>query len=467
MPDFDLFVIGGGSGGVACARRAASHGARVGLAESGRVGGTCVIRGCVPKKLMHYGAHFAEWFKAARHYGWDIDNPKLAFERLCTARNTEIARLNGIYIQMLERAGVRLYPTRAHLLPPAPGEPLRVACGELEVTAARVLLAVGGRPSLPEVPGIEFAMTSDEVLEEVFPLPERLAVVGAGYIGLELASIFNGLGSRTTLVLRGDLPLRGFERDLRQHLTVEVEAHGMDLWRETVVERLETIHGCVRLHTSRGPLEVDRVVYATGRAARPQTGGLGLDAHGVRLQPSGTIAVDAEYRSSNPAIFAVGDCGDHAGTALDGMPFDLTPVAIAEGRALAETQFNANPQFVNYGSIPTAVFALPQAATVGLSEEKARALGHEVEVYRTSFRPMFHTLTGMTPRTMMKLVVDKASDRVLGCHMVGEDAAEMIQGFAVALTAGATKRVFDATVALHPTAAEEFVTMYQPATTGN
>ena len=464
MPDFDLFVIGGGSGGVACARRAASHGARVGLAEQSRVGGTCVIRGCVPKKLMHYGAHFQEWFKAAHCYGWAIGTPQLDFERLCEARNTEIARLNGIYIQMLERSGVRLFPTRAELLPRRDGEALTVRVGEEEVTAARVLVAVGARPSLPEIPGIELAMTSDQVLEEMFPLPERLAVVGAGYIGLELASILNALGSKTTLILRGDLPLRGFEQDLRRHLAVEVEAHGVSLWNETVVDRLEAAHGCVRLHTSRGALEVDRVIYATGRSSRPQTASLGLEPHGVRLHPTGTVAVDADYRSSNPAIFAVGDCCDHAGTALDGVPFDLTPVAIAEGRALAETQFNANPQHVEYATIPTAVFALPQAATAGLSEAKARAQGFDVAIYRTSFRPMFHTLTGMTPRTMMKLVVDKASDRVLGCHMVGEDAAEMIQGFAVALTAGATKRVFDATVALHPTAAEEFVTMYQAVT---
>ena len=462
MPDFDLFVIGGGSGGVACGRRAASYGARVGLAEHSRLGGTCVIRGCVPKKLMHYGAHFAEWFKAAKCYGWDIGEPALAFERLCEARNTEIARLGGIYLGMLERAGVRLFPTRAELLPERRGADFVVRAGNEEVTAARVLVAVGARPALPEIPGIELAWTSDEVLENVYPLPQRLAVVGAGYIGLELASIFNALGSHTTLVLRGDLPLRGFEQDLRRHLTVEVEGHGVCLWNETRVERIERAAGGLHLVTTRGPLEVDAVIYATGRSPVPQTRNLGLEAHEVKLHPTGTVAVDSAYRSSVPGLFAVGDCSDHAGTALDGVPFDLTPVAIAEGRAIAETEFNANPQTVNYTTIPTAVFALPQAASCGLSEEKARALGHELTIYRTSFRPMFHTLTGMTPRTMMKLVVDAATRRVLGCHMVGEDAAEMIQGFAVALTAGATKEDFDATVALHPTAAEEFVTMYQP-----
>jgi glutathione reductase (NADPH) len=462
MPDFDLFVLGGGSGGVACARRAASHGAKVGLAEHSKVGGTCVIRGCVPKKLMHYGAHFQEWFKAAHSYGWEIGEPKLAFERLCETRNQEIARLNGIYLQMLERAGVRLFPAHARLLERRDGDGFIARVGEEEVTAARVLAAVGARPSLPELPGIELAWTSDEVLENVYPLPERLAVVGAGYIGLELASILNALGSRTTLILRGEMPLRGFEHDLRQHLTVEVEGHGVALWNETRVERITRGTGGLQLVTSRGPLEVDAVIYATGRSPVPQTAGLGLEPHGVELRKSGTVAVDVTYESSNPGILAVGDCSDHAGTALEGVPFDLTPVAIAEGRAVAERLFNANPIEVNYRTIPTAVFALPQAASVGLSEEKARAAGHEVTIYRTSFRPMFHTLTGGTARTMMKLVVDKATDRVLGCHMVGEDAAEMIQGFAVALTAGATKRVFDATVALHPTAAEEFVTMYQP-----
>ena len=343
MPDFDLFVIGGGSGGVACARRAASHGARVGLAEHSKVGGTCVIRGCVPKKLMHYGAHFSEWFKAARHYGWEIGDPGLAFERLCTARNAEIARLNGIYLQMLERAGVRLFPTHARLLPGRDGEVFVVRAGEEEVTAGRVLVAVGARPSLPEIPGIELAITSDQVLEEVYPLPRRLAVVGAGYIGLELASIFNGLGAHTTLVLRGDLPLRGFEQDLRQHLTVEVEAHGVSLWNETRVERIEQAPGGLHLVTTRGPLEVDAVVYATGRSPVPQTRGLGLGEHDVRLHPKGTVAVDAAYRSSNSGIFAVGDCCDHAGTALEGLPFDLTPVAIAEGRALAEIPVQRQP----------------------------------------------------------------------------------------------------------------------------
>ena len=267
MPEFDLFVIGGGSGGVACARRAASHGARVAIAEGSRVGGTCVIRGCVPKKLMHYGAHFAEWFKAARCYGWEIGDPRLVFERLCEARNTEISRLNGIYLQLLERSGVQLFESYARL--ERSGEDFRVTVGERAVTASRVLIAVGARPSLPELPGVELAVTSDRVLEDVYPLPERLAVIGAGYIGLELASILSAVGSRTTLILRGDLPLRGFEHDLRQHLAVEVEGHGVTIWNETVVERIERAAGGLQLDTSRGPLEVDMVLYATGRSPVP------------------------------------------------------------------------------------------------------------------------------------------------------------------------------------------------------
>jgi glutathione reductase (NADPH) len=461
MADFDLFVIGAGSGGVACARRAASYGVKVGIAEARRVGGTCVIRGCVPKKLMHYGAHFAEAFRAAAAYGWQPGTPGFDFEALCRARNREIDRLNGIYIEMLAKAGVTLLQGRARIRPRWSGDSFTVCVGEEELRAKRVLIAVGAHPSLPEVEGIEHAMTSDEVLEQVYSLPRRLAVVGAGYIGVELASIFRALGAEVTLILRGELPLRGFEEDLRRHLTGELEAHGLVLWPGTRVERIRPAGKALVLETGRGPLEVDRAIYATGRMPIPNTRGLGLEDLGVRLGGTGTVLVDRRYQSNVPGIFAVGDCSDHAGQSLSGQ-FDLTPVAIAEGRALAETLFNDHPQTVAYETIPTAVFALPQASSVGLSEAGARALGHEVAIYHTQFRPMLHTLTGGSTRTMMKLVVDRASDRVLGCHMVGEDAAEIIQGFAVALTAGATKTVFDTTVALHPTAAEEFVTMYQP-----
>jgi glutathione reductase (NADPH) len=462
MADFDLFVIGAGSGGVACARRAASHGAKVGIAEGRRVGGTCVIRGCVPKKLMRYGAHFGEALSDARGYGWRVGEPRLDFEALCEARNREIARLNGIYIEMLRKSGVELFQGYAKVRPRWSGESFVVTVDGQEHLAKRVLIAVGAHPSLPEVDGIEHAMTSDQVLEEVYPLPKRLAVVGAGYIGVEFASIFRGLGADTTLIFRAELPLRGFEEDLRRHLSEEMAAHGLNLWADTRIERIVPVGGGYVIHTSRGVLEVDRVVYATGRSPVANTRGIGLEDLGVRMSEAGMVYVDRRYESSVKGIFAVGDCSDHGGHGLGAGQFDLTPVAIAEGRAVAEALFNDNPQTVTYETIPTAIFALPEASSVGLSEARAKSLGYDVRVYRTRFRPMVHTLAGGTTKTLMKLVVDKASDRVLGCHMVGEDAAEIIQGFAVALTAGATKAVFDATVALHPTAAEEFVTMYQP-----
>ena len=464
MPDFDLFVIGAGSGGVACARRAASHGAKVAIAESSRVGGTCVIRGCVPKKLMRYGAAHGEAIRDARGYGWRTGEVTLDFETLAEARNREIARLNGIYLDMLAKAGVEIFPHRATVRPRWAGGGFVVEVGGREVWAERVLVAVGARPSLPEIDGIELAMTSDQVLEEVYPLPRRLAVVGAGYIGVEFAGIFHGLGSEVTLVLRGELPLRGFEEDLRRHLTHEMREAGMRIMADTRVDAIVRAGKGLELRTSQGPLAVDRVIYATGRRPLPNTRGIGLENLGVRMSDPGQIYVDRGYQTSAKGIYALGDCSDHGGHGLSAGQFDLTPIAIAEGRALAEALFNNNPQAVAYETLPTAIFSIPQAATVGLSEVRARSLGYDVGIFRTTFRPMVHTLTGAKSRTLMKLVVDKASDRVLGCHLVGEDAAEIIQGFAVALTAGATKAVFDATVALHPTAAEELVTMYQPVT---
>lgn len=459
MADLDLFVIGAGSGGVACARRAASHGAKVGIAEGSRVGGTCVIRGCVPKKLMHIGAHMIEAFKAAKAYGWRLGQaPALDFEALCTARNTEIARLNGIYINMLANSGVELFTGWARIAGRA-GDGFAVEIGERRVTARRVLVAVGAKPVMLDIPGIELAVSSDEMLENVYPLPRRLAVVGAGYIGVEVASIFQHLGSQVTMVLRGDEPLRGFDHDIRRELTAQLEADGMVIRRKSRPEAIVQRDDCLWLQTSSGPVEADMVLIATGRSAVPRTAGIGLEAVGVRTTDTGAVEVNADYESSVPGIYAVGDCTDHA---ANGAEHDLTPIAIAEGRAIAESLFNANPRTVNYDAVPTAIFSLPQAATVGLSEEAARAKGRKVRVFRTRFRPMIETITGGQSRIMMKLVVDADDDRVLGAHLVGGDAAEIIQGFAVALTAGATKAQFDATVALHPTAAEEMVTMWQP-----
>ncbi|MCS6778072.1 MAG: glutathione-disulfide reductase [Geminicoccaceae bacterium] len=461
MADFDLLVIGAGSGGVACARRAAHYGAKVAIAEAGRVGGTCVLRGCVPKKLMHLGAHFRDLFRAARGYGWRLGEPGLDFRALLEARNAEIARLNRVYLDMLESAGVRLLHGRARILAKT-AQGFRVEVGGLEVSAERVLVAVGARPSLPEIPGAEHAVTSDELLEEIYPLPHRLAVVGAGYIGVELASIFRALGAEVTLVFRGEQPLRGFDHELRHELSQALGRAGIRLLAQARPERIVPVEGRFVLETSKGPVEADRVLLATGRRPTPNTAGLGLEALGVRLAEDGSIPVDAAYRTRVQGLFAVGDCSDHAGHGLDAAQHDLTPVAIAEGRAVAERLFNANPKTVKYETVPTAVFSLPQAAAVGLTQERAQALGRKVKIFRTRFRPMLETLGGGEERVFMKLVVDAEDDRVLGVHLVGGEAAEIVQGFAVALTCRATKAQFDATVALHPTAAEELVTMWRP-----
>jgi len=456
VADFDLFVIGGGSGGVACARRSASYGARVGLCEDSRLGGTCVIRGCVPKKLMRYGAYFSEHFKAASGYGWAVGDPELNWTHLIEARNKEIARLNDIYRNMLEKAGVQIVEGRGRVTGPN-----SVEVDGKSYTADRILVAVGARPSLIQVPGIEHVITSNEALEGMTKQPKRLAVMGAGYIGVELASIFHGLGVETSIFFRKPLPLAGFDQDVREALVEEYKARGLDVRSGTTIEAIEPDGDELKLKTSAGDMRFDTVLYATGRNAIPNTKDLGLTELGVQMDRTGAIHVNQSYQSEVPSIYAVGDCSDHAGNGLNSGAHDLTPVAIAEGRLIAETLFNNNPHEVRYDTIPTAVFSLPEAGTVGLSEEQAREKGHDVTIYKTSFRPMLHTLTDEPVKIMMKLVVDAVTDRVLGAHMVGDEAGEIMQGLAVAMTAGATKADFDATVGLHPSAAEEFVTMYQ------
>ena len=456
MAHFDLFVIGGGSGGVACARRAGAYGAKVALCESSRIGGTCVIRGCIPKKLMRYGAIFADHLEAAPAYGWRIGPHEHDWRALIDARNAEILRLNGVYIGMLDKAGVTVLDGRGRIVGPN-----AVEVNGATHTAERILVAVGARPSLPPLPGLDLAITSDHALENLADRPDHLVVVGGGYIGVELATICHALGVRTTLVIRRTEPLRGFDRDVRAAATEAMRRRGLDIRSSTTVARLERAGGRLVLHTTAGPIPADAVLYATGRDPIPNTQSLGLEEQGVRMDRAGAICVDPTYQSNVPGIYAVGDCSDHAGAGLDSGSFDLTPVAIAEGRVIAETLFNANPHAVNYDTIPTAVFGIPEIGMVGLTEERARELGHDVVTYKTSFRPLLHTLTGAPVQVMMKLVVDRASDRVLGCHMVGEEAGEIIQGLAIALTAGATKAQFDETVGLHPSAAEEFVTMYQ------
>ncbi|MGH6919484.1 MAG: FAD-dependent oxidoreductase, partial [Geminicoccaceae bacterium] len=344
MAHFDLIVLGGGSGGVACARRAASYGARVAVFEDNRVGGTCVIRGCIPKKLMRYGAVFPDHFRAARGYGWEVQ-AKLGWRALIEARDREIDRLNGVYVGMLEKAGVQLIRARGRITAAN-----AVEAGGQSHTADRILIAVGARPSLPELPCIEHAITSDDALERMAEKPGRLAVIGAGYIGIELASILHGLGVETCLILRRDLPLRGFDDDLRAVLLEEVRGHGLEVRQETTVSAIERTAAGLVLDSSAGRLAYDAVLYATGREPIPNTRGIGLEQLGVRMEPGGAIQVDADYQSSVPGIHAVGDCSDHAGRGLDSGSFDLTPVAIAEGRAIAERLFNANPCAVRYDS---------------------------------------------------------------------------------------------------------------------
>jgi len=447
--DYDLFTIGAGSGGVRASRVSAGFGARVGVAEESRAGGTCVIRGCVPKKLLVYGAHFAHDFEDAAGFGWTVPAPMFDWPSLIAAKDREIARLEQVYGRLLRDAGCTLHPHRARLV-----DAHTVEVGGERVTAAHILVAVGARPHLPRIPGIEHAITSNEALD-LKTLPERIVIVGGGYIAVEFAGIFSALGAAVTLVIRGDGVLRGFDRDVRAALAAALAGSGIVTLAETEVTSIERRGGGFSLMTTgEAILEADCVMYATGRA--PNTVGLGLAAAGVALDGNGAVVVNRYSQSSVPGIHAVGDCTNR---------MNLTPVAINEGRLLAETLFNGNPSAMDYADIPTAVFSQPPVAAVGLTEDEALKRHRRIDVYDTGFTPMKHALSGRKERTMMKMVVDAESGRVLGCHMVGADAPEIIQSLAVALKCGATKAQFDATVGLHPTAAEEFVTMRGPVRT--
>lgn len=445
--DFDLFTIGAGSGGVAASRRAGEYGAKVGICESSRVGGTCVMRGCVPKKLLVYGASFAEHFADAAGFGWQVGEPRLDWPKLMAAKEAELDRLEQIYQRLLRDSKVTLVEGRGKLI-----DAHTVEVEGKRYTAKYILIATGGWPVLPDIPGIELAITSNEALE-LRELPERVAIIGGGYIGVEFAGIFNAAGSKVTMLLRGDNVLRGFDVELRERLSEEMRARGVEIRTETRVRSIDKrSSGALSLLLDHDEfVEVDAVLYATGR--KPATAGLGLESLGIEIRRDGGVKVDERNRTKVPNVYAIGDVTHR---------INLTPVAIAEGRAIAETLFHRKPLMMERDNIPTAVFSRPPVATVGLSEAEARERHEAVDVYCTRFRPMKATLSGRDERVTMKLVVDRPTGTVLGVHMVGEDAPEIIQGFAVALKCGATKRDLDATVGIHPSAAEEFVTMRFP-----
>lgn len=446
--DFDLYVIGAGSGGVRAARFAAGFGAKVAVAESRYLGGTCVNVGCVPKKLLVYGAHFAEDFEQASGFGWSLGEANFDWATLIANKDREINRLNGIYRNLLVNSGVTLHEAHAKIVGPHEVE----VNGE-RFTAKNILIATGGWPQIPEIPGREHAIGSNEAffLKE---LPKRVLVVGGGYIAVEFAGIFHGLGANTTLLYRGDLFLRGFDGSVRKHLHEELTKRGLDLQFNADIARIDKqADGSLKATLKDGrELEADCIFYATGR--RPMLDNLGLENTDVQLTDKGFIKVDEQYQTSEPSILALGDVIGRV---------QLTPVALAEGMAVARRLFKPEQyRPVDYKMIPTAVFSLPNIGTVGLTEEEAREAGHDVVIFESRFRPMKLTLTECQEKTLMKLVVDGKTDKVLGCHMVGPDAGEIVQGLAIALKAGATKRDFDDTIGVHPTAAEEFVTMRTP-----
>jgi glutathione reductase (NADPH) len=444
--DFDLFVIGGGSGGVRGARMAAASGARVAVAEEYRYGGTCVIRGCVPKKLMVYASHFHEDFADAAGFGWSVGETAFDWPALIAAKDREIGRLEAVYERLLAEAGVAALRGHARLL-----DDHRVEVGGETVSAETILIATGGHPVFPPGHGWEHAVSSNEIFH-LERLPERVLVYGGGYIAVEFAGILNGLGARVTQVYRGPQILRGFDDDVRDTLAGELVKKGIALQVETTIDRIEKTGDGLAVHLSDGETaEADLLLAATGR--RPNTGNLGLEAAGVELDAAGAVKVDAYSRSSRPNIYAVGDVTDRIA---------LTPVAIQEAMAFVDTVYLGRPRPMDHENVPSAVFSQPPVGTVGLTEAEARARHGALDIYRSSFRPMKHTLSGRDEKTMMKLIVERAGQKVVGAHMVGLDAPEIIQGLAIAIKAGATKATFDATVGIHPTAAEEFVTMRAP-----
>lgn len=441
--DFDLFVIGGGSAGVRLARISAGHGAKVGIAEERFWGGTCVNVGCVPKKLMVNAAEYGGWAQEAAAFGWNIENHGHDWKKLAAARDAEVNRLSGIYGRLLQGAGVTHFDARATFL-----DDHTLQVGDQKVTAERIVIAVGGRATRPDIPGAELGMISDGLftLEE---LPKKVAVVGSGYIALEFACLLRGLGAEVEVFFRADQPLRGFDGDIRLAVTEALTAQGIVMNAGCAPTRITKVDtGYMLTLTNNFMREVDAVFFCTGRA--PNTQGLGLDKAGVTVKPDGAIPVDDEHATNVPHIYAIGDVIDRV---------NLTPMATAVGHALADTLFGNNPRKASYENVPTAVFTSPPIGTVGLSEEEAAKRG-PVDVYVSKFTPLRHTITKREGRkTLMKLVVDQATQKILGAHMLGEDAAEIMQGIGIAVVMGATKQDFDRTIGIHPTAAEEFVTL--------
>jgi glutathione reductase (NADPH) len=440
--DFDLFVIGGGSAGVRCARIAAGHGARVGIAEERFWGGTCVNVGCVPKKLLVQAGEYGAWADDAAGFGWTMTKGPHDWPKLIAAKDREITRLNGIYRRLLEGAGAKIFDARAVFL-----DPYTLDVGGQRVTAEKIVIAVGGQPVRLNIPGAELAIISDDAF--FLPkFPARVAVIGGGYIAVEFAGIFSALGAHVDLVYRQPFPLRGFDDDIREALAEELATQGIVLHPGTTPQRVEAAGEDRHLTLSDGSiLNTDLVFFATGR--KPVTENLGLDLAGVATGPTGAVLVDDELRTNQHHIHAIGDVTDRV---------NLTPVATAEGHALADTLFGHHPRGVSLRNIPSAVFSTPPIATVGLTEDEAKATG-PVEIYETKFTPMRHALSGRARKTFMKLIVNQRTQKIVGAHMLGEDAAEIMQGLAIAIVMGATKADFDRTIGIHPTAAEEFVTL--------
>ncbi|MEE4175731.1 MAG: glutathione-disulfide reductase [Xanthomonadales bacterium] len=444
--DYDLFVIGAGSGGVRAARISAGHGARVAICEESRVGGTCVIRGCVPKKLLSYAAHFHEDFEDAEGFGWHLGETRFDWPKLAGALHAELDRLEGIYHRLLDGAGVTLVEGRGVLL-----DAHTVQVGDRTFTAEKILLATGGWPWIPDFEGAGHVISSNEVFH-LEALPPRVITVGAGYIACEFASIFNGLGSEVHQVYRGDQVLRGFDGDVRRVVTREMAARGVHFHFERMIQRVEkTPDGLLATLDDGTTLTADCILYATGRS--PKTRGIGLVEAGVEVRADGSVPVDEYSQTNVPSIFAVGDVTHR---------INLTPVAIHEGHAFADTQFGGNPRPTDHDMVASAVFTHPQVGTVGVPEEEARHHYGEIDVYRSEFRPMKHTISGREEKALMKMIVERAGRKVVGLHVVGPDAPEIVQGFAVAVKCGLTKEQFDATIGIHPTAAEELVTMRTP-----